>query len=46
VVVIPQHLADQVLPRALEKVSGENLVRGELAKGRSVTEVFAEHGIL
>lgn len=46
VVVIPQHLAAQALPLALEKVSGENLVRQELAKGRSVTAVFAEHGIL
>lgn len=46
VVVIPQKLADQAFPRALEKVSGENRVREELAKGRSVSEVFAEYGIL
>lgn len=46
VVVVPARLADQALPRALDKVSGENKVRAELAKGRSVRDVFAEHGIL
>lgn len=46
VVVIPAELAETALPRALEKVSGENKVREELAKGRSVREVFDEYGIL
>jgi regulator of RNase E activity RraA len=46
VVVIPQGLAEQALTRALEKVSGENRVREELARGRSVKEVFEEYGIL
>jgi regulator of RNase E activity RraA len=46
VVVVPAELADQAFPRALEKVTGENRVRAELAKGRSVREVFAEYGIL
>ncbi len=46
VVVVPVELADQVFPRALEKVTGENRVRAELAKGRSVREVFDEFGIL
>lgn len=46
VVVIPAHLAAAALPKALEKVRGENRVREELAKGRSVREVFAEFGIL
>lgn len=46
VVVIPQNLAEQALTAALEKVRGENRVREELAKGRSVKEVFAEYGIL
>ena len=46
VVVVPQALAEQALARALEKVRGENRVREELAKGRSVREVFAEYGIL
>lgn len=46
IVIIPAGLADQAFPRALEKVSGENKVRAELARGRSVREVFDEYGIL
>jgi regulator of RNase E activity RraA len=46
VVVVPAELAGQALQRALAKASGENRVREELAKGRSVREVFAEYGIL
>jgi regulator of RNase E activity RraA len=46
VVVVPAELADRAFPRALEKVTGENRVRAELARGRSVREVFAEYGIL
>jgi 4-hydroxy-4-methyl-2-oxoglutarate aldolase len=46
VVAIPQQLAGEALARALEKVSGENRVREELARGRSAREVFAEYGIL
>jgi regulator of RNase E activity RraA len=46
VVVVPAELADTAFPRALEKATGENRVREELARGRSVREVFAEYGIL
>ncbi len=46
VVVVPAELAEQAFGRALEKASGENRVRAELARGRSVREVFAEYGIL
>jgi regulator of RNase E activity RraA len=46
VVVVPASLAELALPLALEKVTGENRVRAELAKGRSVREVFAEYRIL
>lgn len=46
VVVIPAKLAKEALQRALDKVRGENQVRTELAKGRSVREVFDEYGIL
>jgi regulator of RNase E activity RraA len=46
VVVVPSELAAQAFPRALEKATGENTVRAELAKGRSLREVFAEYGIL
>jgi regulator of RNase E activity RraA len=46
VVVVPAKLADQALPRAFDKLGGENRVRAELARGRSAREVFAEYGIL
>jgi regulator of RNase E activity RraA len=46
VVVVPAELAEAAFARGLEKVSGENRVRAELAKGRSVREVFDEYGIL
>jgi regulator of RNase E activity RraA len=46
VVIVPAELAEKALPRALEKVRGENRVREELAKGRSVRAVFNEFGIL
>lgn len=46
IVVIPARLAGEAFPLALEKVSGENKVRAELARGRSAREVFDEYGIL
>lgn len=46
IAVVPQKMAPAVLQRALEKVTGENKVRDELARGRSAKEVFAEYGIL
>jgi len=46
VVVIPAEAATETLRLALEKVSGENTVREELAAGVPVAEVFAKHGIL
>jgi len=46
VVIVPRQLADEAFPKALQKVTGENRVRDELARGRSVREVFAEYGIL
>src|SRR5262245_35868530 len=46
VVAVPASLASSAFAKALEKATGENKVREELAKGRSVREVFAEYGIL
>lgn len=46
IVVIPAKLADRAFPLAVEKITGENKVRAELAKGRSAAEVFEEFGIL
>jgi regulator of RNase E activity RraA len=46
IVVVPVELAEAAFARALDKARGENTVRAELARGRSVRAVFAEHGIL
>jgi 4-hydroxy-4-methyl-2-oxoglutarate aldolase len=46
VVVVPNDLAENTFSRALEKVTGENRVREELAAGKSVRETFAKYGIL
>jgi 4-hydroxy-4-methyl-2-oxoglutarate aldolase len=46
VVVVPHELAEAAITKAWEKATGENKVREELAKGRSVREVFAEYEIL
>jgi regulator of RNase E activity RraA len=46
IVVVPAEHAEAAFPRALEKVTGENRVRAELAQGRSARAVFAEYGIL
>ncbi len=46
VVVVPAVMADRVFTKALEKVTGENRVREELAAGKSVRETFAKYGIL
>ena len=46
IVAVPRELAETAIAKAWEKATGENKVRDELAKGRSVREVFAEYGIL
>ena len=46
VVIIPEEILDETLRRAREKVSGENIVRDELASGVPVAQVFRRHGIL
>jgi regulator of RNase E activity RraA len=45
-VVAPAELAEEAFRLALAKAQGESRVREELARGRSVREVFAEYGIL
>jgi regulator of RNase E activity RraA len=45
-VVVPASVEEEIVTRALEKVLGENVMREILAKGASIREVFAEHGIL
>lgn len=46
VLIIPQSLETETIRRALEKARGEKLVRRAIEAGRTVTEVFAEFGIL
>ena len=46
VVVIPKAHIDEVIEKALHKISGENTVRGELRKGRLLKDVFEQYGIL
>jgi regulator of RNase E activity RraA len=46
IVVLPRHAAGEVLGLAEEKVSGENLVRDELARGRSLWETFRTYGVI
>jgi regulator of RNase E activity RraA len=46
VLAVPQAIEDEVIARAVEKVSGESVVRGILAAGASIEQVFREHGIL
>lgn len=46
VVIIPQAVAEETIRLALEKISGENIVRKELMEGVPMGEVFAKYGIL
>jgi 4-hydroxy-4-methyl-2-oxoglutarate aldolase len=46
VVVIPESVAQEVLPKALEKVEDETGMRQALQQGMGVVEAFREHKIL
>ncbi len=46
VVVIPKAIEKLVIEQALDKVSGENLVRNKIREGMKVSEVFQTYGIL
>ena len=46
VVIIPHRLEKTVLEGALEKASGENLVRKEIEAGMSSTAALEKYGIL
>jgi regulator of RNase E activity RraA len=45
-VVIPAEHLGQVIERGLIKMSGESIVREELAAGEDLGAVFRRHGIL
>jgi 4-hydroxy-4-methyl-2-oxoglutarate aldolase len=46
VVVIPEHVADEALLRATDKVSGEDEMRQALQQGMGVMEAYNKYGIL
>lgn len=46
ITVVPKEVEDEVIKKALEKVSAENTVRGELLEGASVREVFDRYHVL
>lgn len=46
VVVVPRHLAREVIEQALAKVDRERDMRGDLAGGMRAAEAFAKYGIL
>ena len=46
IVVIPKEVEDEVLSKALEKVSGENNTRKELLNGKLLADVYEKYGVL
>lgn len=46
VLIIPSKILDEVIDKALEKITSENTVREELRAGNTLTDVFAKHKIL
>ena len=46
VLIIPKTNVETVLEKALQKVSEENIVRQKLEKGKTLEQIFSEHGIL
>lgn len=46
VLVVPRAVEDEVLTRAFEKASAENVVRAAIENGMSATEAFRAYGVL
>ncbi|MEQ8965706.1 MAG: RraA family protein [Azospirillaceae bacterium] len=46
VVVIPAEIADDVIARAMHKVTAENNTRDELLQGKLLADVYAKYGVL
>lgn len=46
VVVVPREVEEEVVEKALKKVSGENVVRQRLEQGMKISEAFEKYGIL
>jgi 4-hydroxy-4-methyl-2-oxoglutarate aldolase len=45
-VIIPSNFIQQVVTTALEKVRQETTIRQELSEGRTLRQIFTDHGIL
>lgn len=46
VVIVPSDVVEEVVAKALEKVSAENTVRDEIRSGETLTSIFDRHQIL
>ena len=46
VVVVPHEVENEVIPKAIEKATGENVTRSELQKGAFLRDVYAKYGVL
>ncbi len=46
VVVVPRRVEDDVIARALGKVSSENVTRDELLRGAKLKDVYDRYGVL
>ena len=46
IVIVPKAIEEEAIEKAIEKVSGENMVRDALVGGASIRAVFKEYGIL
>jgi regulator of RNase E activity RraA len=46
VVVVPRRVEDEVIEKAIEKATGEKVVRKAIEAGMSSTEAFRKYGIL
>jgi regulator of RNase E activity RraA len=46
VVVVPRRVEDEVIDKALQKATGEKVVRKAIEAGMSSTEAFRKYGIL
>jgi len=46
IVIIPHEVEDEVISRALEKISGENDTRRELLEGKLLADIYEKYGVL
>lgn len=46
IVVIPREVEDEVMKKVLERIATENVVRKELAEGKTMSYVWSKHGVL